>query len=178
MEDTTMGAEIASTALMTTRGVPAIVVGADGSPASRAAVDFAVTEARRRQLSVELLHAFDLPIYATDPMGTAYMAIDREELVAAAEAVLQSEVARIARLAPDVAVRTVAHEGSAGPMLVDASKGAAMVVVGAKQRGELVDLVLGSVGHKVLHHAHCPVVLVPPAQPGAGRAPTQRHERT
>jgi nucleotide-binding universal stress UspA family protein len=138
-----------------------IVVGVDGSPASRAAVDFAIGEAERRHVALDLFHAFDIPVYATDPLGAAYVPIDRDELVAAAEAIVQEEAARVVRIAPDIAVRTVVQQGSASSMLIDASKDAAMVVVGAKHRSELADLVLGSVCHRVVHHATCPVVLVP-----------------
>ena len=107
------------------------------------------------------MHAYDIPIFATDPMGTAYVAIDHDELVGAARIVLDQEAAHVARLAPELPVRAVLHQGSAGQMLVEASKDAAIVVVGAKHRSEFADVVLGSVCHKVLHHAHCPVVLVP-----------------
>lgn len=146
---------------------PTVVVGVDGSSASQAAVMFAVEEATRRHATLELCHAFDIPVYASDPMGVAYVAIDRDELLASAEAVVQEAVTQVRQIAPDLALRTFVQQGSASSMLVDASKNALMVVVGTKHHSEFVDLVLGSVCHRVVHHASCPVVLVPSPVPVA-----------
>ena len=53
-------------------------------------------------------------------------------------------------------------EGSADDAVIDASADAELVVVGSRGRGALKTLVLGSVSQQVLHHAACPVVVVPP----------------
>jgi nucleotide-binding universal stress UspA family protein len=46
--------------------------------------------------------------------------------------------------------------------LLDASKSADLVVVGRRGHGALTGLLLGSVCTELLHHAHCPVTIVPP----------------
>jgi nucleotide-binding universal stress UspA family protein len=59
-------------------------------------------------------------------------------------------------------IRT-AVAGRTGKELVEAAQehGAGLVAIGSHSAGELRALVLGSVAHDVVHHAHCPVLLVP-----------------
>jgi nucleotide-binding universal stress UspA family protein len=49
------------------------------------------------------------------------------------------------------------HPASA---LVDASKGASLLVVGNRGHGEFVDLLIGSVSLHCVAHADCPVVIL------------------
>jgi nucleotide-binding universal stress UspA family protein len=144
-----------------------VVVGTDGSSAARCATHFAAREAERRGAVLEVMHSFEVPITAVDPMGTAYVAIDHEELVASARAVLAAEVERVRAAVPGVAIESSLHEGSPRTMLVDASKDAELVVVGTAQANELTGFVLGSVCRHVLHRAHCPVAVVPTSPDGA-----------
>ena len=55
------------------------------------------------------------------------------------------------------------HLGDPAAALLDAARGAALVVVGSRGLGGFSSLLLGSVGHHVAHHAPCPVVVIPPA---------------
>jgi nucleotide-binding universal stress UspA family protein len=64
---------------------------------------------------------------------------------------------------PQVAVEeSMIGEGEAADVLVDASDGASLVVVGSRGHGRLTSLLLGSTGNKLIHHAACPVAIVRP----------------
>ena len=136
---------------------PRIVVGVDGSEASLDALGWAVEEGRRRGATVEVVHAY-VPV-GHDP----YMVpmIDPAFYRDAAERVLDAAMERVATDAhgPNV-VRRLVMDG-AGPALVELSVGADLVVVSGSGHGHLAEMVLGSVSQYVLHHATCPVVVVP-----------------
>lgn len=125
-----------------------VVVGVDGSPASTLALEHAAAEAARRELRLLVVHA---GVPASEPdTGQA------EEVLAQAV-----EAARAAY--PHLAVDSqVLHTADAAAGLVDASKDASVVVVGSRGRGGFTGLLLGSVSQALVHHAHCPVLVIPP----------------
>lgn len=62
---------------------------------------------------------------------------------------------------PEVAVTESVTEGRAADELIGASAGAALVVVGRRIREYRLGTHLGPVAHAALHHAPCPVAVVP-----------------
>ena len=136
---------------------PRIVVGVDGSDASLAALDWALAEGRRRGATVEVVHAYIPMGYDTYLVPTIDPVVYRD----AADAVLDVAMEHVATDAPGpTVVRRLVMDG-AGPALVELAKGADLLVVSGSGHGHLAELVLGSVSQYVLHHASCPVVLVP-----------------
>lgn len=51
--------------------------------------------------------------------------------------------------------------GHPAGVLAEATKTASAIVVGSHGVGGFKDMLLGSVSHSLLHHAHCPVVVLP-----------------
>jgi nucleotide-binding universal stress UspA family protein len=63
---------------------------------------------------------------------------------------------------PEVTV--LAINGFAAKALISASEDSDLVVVGNRGGGGFPRLSLGAVASQVVHHAHCPVVVVPSAE--------------
>jgi nucleotide-binding universal stress UspA family protein len=134
-----------------------IVVGVDGSEDARRAVDWAVDEARLHGWSLELVHGVEVGVAAASPYGSGVVL---EQLQDAGRQLLDAEVERVRAL--DVTARGILDIGSAAYALIEASRDAAMLVVGTRGHGGFHGLLLGSVSTACVHHAHCPVVVVPP----------------
>jgi nucleotide-binding universal stress UspA family protein len=131
-----------------------IVVGVDGSPHARRALDWALSEARLRGGRCLLICAYEV--------GLAFLAAPIDGLGDAARAVLDHELAFAREGGCPVEGHAVL--GPAAKALVDASQDADLLVVGSRGRGGLTGALLGSVSTVCVHHATCPVVVVrPPA---------------
>jgi nucleotide-binding universal stress UspA family protein len=140
-----------------------IVVGVDGSGSSAAAVGYAFAEAAAHGARVRAVHAWRLPAHPTEPPVQADPAAD--EVAGKAHEVLAEALAGWPDQYPNVeVVRTVA-QGHPAKILIEASRGADLVVVGSRGRGGFHGLALGSVSHAMLHHGLCPVAVVRPTPP-------------
>jgi nucleotide-binding universal stress UspA family protein len=148
----------AAASVVVVRGRPdaegPIVVGVDGSAAADSALGVAIAEAHLRQAGVTAVCAYPKLDPTVVPMGPPYVvdAQDRREAVAAA-------IGRWRETYRDVKVEVHILEGGAAEILIDASAGAQLIVVGTRGHGGFAGLHLGSVGLALLHHAHCPVLV-------------------
>jgi nucleotide-binding universal stress UspA family protein len=61
---------------------------------------------------------------------------------------------------PDITIRPVVVEGHPAPVLVEAAKGADLLVVGSRGHGEFSGMLLGSVSQHCTHHVSCPITIV------------------
>jgi nucleotide-binding universal stress UspA family protein len=135
---------------------PRIVVGTDGSRLAERAVEFAFEEASLRGLPLSVVHCWRLDYPDEAQWDTDAFASRRDEHV---RWVGEGLVALRGKY-PEVTVSTDVLEGRAGVILTEFSRGAELVVVGARGRGGVDRLPLGSVGQTLLHHAHCSVAIV------------------
>lgn len=139
-----------------------IVVGTDGSPAAAAALAYAFQEAARQQSVLHVVSALGLPqgwpTHLLRPLPE-----DNEE-VDARRRELESQLAPLREQHPDVQVELDVHRFAPVHSLAEASNRADLLVVGSRGRGGFHGLAVGSVTHKLMHFAGCPMVVVPNGQ--------------
>jgi nucleotide-binding universal stress UspA family protein len=134
-----------------------IVVGVDGSEHSRRAVRWAQQEAELHGHELTALLAWGLfDQLHVDAGGT----FDPDYGPADAAAAPGATVADTLGAAAAAAVRQVVVCDLPARALLEAARGADLLVVGPRGRGELRDLMLGSVSQACLHRAPCPVAIV------------------
>jgi nucleotide-binding universal stress UspA family protein len=147
------------------KGAPVrrIVVGVDGSEASRVALKHAVDAAI--DWSAELIAFSSMPIAVGTSLrawapGTLDHSAALEELATEVRRIVDEELAG-RDLPAGFSVRHHALDGTASALLVEFSTSVDLVVVGSRGRGGFSGLLLGSTSQAVLHHARCPVMVVP-----------------
>jgi nucleotide-binding universal stress UspA family protein len=142
------------------RNMPSnIVVGVDGSPASYGAVRWGTREAMMRGVPIKLINVV-APTLVSSAMAPNHTITQAEEDKARG---ILKQARRIAEeLAGEKRPDIQSQRQYAGvvPTLVDASNDAQMVVVGSSRRSFSRGM-LGSVIAGLLHHANCPVTVVP-----------------
>jgi nucleotide-binding universal stress UspA family protein len=140
--------------------VSTIVVGVDGSESARAALRFALEEARLRGATVRAVAAWHVPVAA---YGDAFVP-PNPELLSELEPRARRELERaLAHAGPqaDVEIEQVVREGAPARVLLEEAERADLLVVGSRGLGGFRGLLLGSVSQQCSHHAPCPVVIVP-----------------
>lgn len=139
-----------------TTGHRRVVVGTDGSPDARAAVAYAFHEAALRGAELQVIAAW-APTY---PLATHEVAPDPAEEEARHHSDVEEQLAGLRGQFADVTIHTDVLRDSPSSALARASQWADLVVVGSRGLGGFHGLALGSVSHKVLHLATCPVAVV------------------
>jgi nucleotide-binding universal stress UspA family protein len=134
-----------------------IVVGVDGSATSSAALEQACRRAERTGETVVALHAWRTHAPSTDVWNSEPRA---QEGLAHRQVLLAESVAGMRVDHPDVVIEQEAVPVAPVRCLVDASRGASLVVVGSHGLGFFGGLLLGSVSQAVLQRAECPVAVV------------------
>jgi nucleotide-binding universal stress UspA family protein len=140
-----------------------IVVGVDGSGHSRKALERAAAEAvaHNLPLTVLVVHQAVRDVYGS-PSHYPEDASLTSKAKEAAQAETDEVVAGLG--AKPASVTVTAVHGLPADELIKASQGADMVVLGRRGMGGFASLMQGSVTSQVTHHAHCPVLVVPPAE--------------
>jgi nucleotide-binding universal stress UspA family protein len=147
-----------------------IVVGVDGSVASRNALDRALRLGQLTGRTVCVVHAWFVPAPISTGLGTGYL-YDAGSFIDGARRtaldLLDTEVAGgLARLGSDRPVSVSAHEvnDGVGPAIVHLAQDADCVVLGTRTRRRVVGT-LGSAVPYVLHHVTCPTIVIPEDAP-------------
>jgi|ERR1039458_10305517 nucleotide-binding universal stress UspA family protein len=135
---------------------PLIVVGVDGSPLSRNALEFAIEEAQLRHAHLHVTYAYPVmerPV--TGSTGKDYY----DQVEAEAREFLEGIMSK-APSTDGLEVEWLAVPGNPAEVLIEASRGAALLVVGSRGVGGFKGLMMGSVSTQCVHHSHCPVLVV------------------
>ncbi|GLZ27911.1 universal stress protein [Lentzea sp. NBRC 105346] len=141
---------------------PVILVGVDGSPASRDALRWALKEAARSGAEVEAMLAWqrDAAFVPSTAMGLNPYGEKPQRHPAHELHNLVRDVRAEIPDAPDVTEVTIV--GDASHELSRASRFADILVVGTHGYGPLAEVFMGGVAADCLRHAECPVVVIPP----------------
>lgn len=127
-----------------------IVVGVDGSEAGQRALDWAAAEADRVGAVLEIHTAYK----------PGYEFATPTDIRRSMERTIEAATARVSEVTPTVTTTGHMHEQSAASALIEASRGARLLVVGTRGLGGFKGLLLGSVSQQCASHATCPVTLV------------------
>ncbi|MFJ2555052.1 MULTISPECIES: universal stress protein [unclassified Streptomyces] len=137
-----------------------VVLGVGETTGSTSVARFAFHQARSRGAELTAVRAWRCPPYENMP----YPLVDGEQKRAyqqRADECLDQVLGVTAREVPEVTVRRRLVQGTAHQALIEESASADLLVVGAQRRHGVVGLQLSRVNHAMLHHAPCPVAVVP-----------------
>jgi nucleotide-binding universal stress UspA family protein len=142
-----------------------IVVGVDGSTGAEAALRYAIDEARRHGALLRIVGAWSIPpvAYMGVPLPTDFSDDSERAARTSIDRALES-------VGPpdDVAVEIRIAQGQPAAVLVAQAGPADVLVVGSRGLGGFRELLLGSVSQACVHHAPCPVIVVPDPARRAG----------
>jgi nucleotide-binding universal stress UspA family protein len=138
-----------------------IVVGVDGSHGSRAALGWALAQARLTGAAVEVVAVWQQPATYEYSYGAIPFPSPGDSIAAITEKVLAETVADVVGTEDQpVEVHIKVAHGPAAQILLEAAAGAELLVVGSRGHGAFAGMLLGSVSQHCTHHA--PSVIVVP----------------
>lgn len=139
-----------------------VVVGVDGSSTSLTAAEHAARAAVARSRPLHLVHGYLHPLGYGVPLNPYDLGVPAptEE----SRKMLEQVAAELAGRHPTLRVEVRQVAGGPGVTLIEESRRAELVVVGSRGVGGFAGLLLGSVSNQVAQHAHCPVLVVRPAE--------------
>jgi len=147
--------------------VRTVVAGLDGSPESRAAVEWAAREAKLRDLPLKIVHVRE-PV--PERMAQAPL-VGGETMQHWTERIPRESAEGVRLRHPGLEVSTEQPSGRPAEALAEAAQDADLLVLGSRAMGGIGGFMVGSVGLSVVAHAARPVVLV-----RAGEQAADEHE--
>ena len=149
-----------------------ILIATDGSEPAVAAARYVRTFVNPQTVDKITVLAVVRPISGAAFFGEMGMGVVPQETwdalsdaaSSAADAAIQDVVAIVHDLTPNI--DTITRQGSPADEIVHAAEalGVGLIVVGSRGWGEVRSVLLGSVSERVLHLAHCPVLVVRPPE--------------
>ncbi|HWD79698.1 MAG TPA: universal stress protein [Kribbella sp.] len=136
-----------------------VVVGIDGRPDCENAIRWGAAEAASRAAALQLVHAFVWPEFRV-PLGPSDLA---PGLRAQADRIIADAVDLARKFEPGVPVTGRRVDGFPSAVLLAESRTGDLIVIGSRITGPLLGLLVSSAGVELSAHAHCPVVVVRPA---------------
>jgi nucleotide-binding universal stress UspA family protein len=142
-----------------------IVVGVDGSEDSKDALRWAARQAELTATTVTAVMAWQLPV----TFGTVWQMpatygkshdLSQVDFSADAKKTLDAALEEVLGAGAHVVVTPQLVNGHAAPVLIEASRHAALLVVGRSGHGGFAGMLIGSVSQHCVSHAACPVVVV------------------
>ncbi|ALV45242.1 hypothetical protein MB46_06745 [Arthrobacter alpinus] len=130
------------------------MVGVDGSPASRAALEWAAHRAQQQGRPLLLVHS--VPDYLVSPEG-----VDYQTFRAGLQGMLDSEANRVRGLVPAVEVRSSLQFGEPARVLAELSARSVMVVVGTDRTADVQGERFGTLNFQLAMIGRCPVAVIP-----------------
>ncbi|WIY00446.1 universal stress protein [Amycolatopsis mongoliensis] len=144
-----------------------VVVGADGSPDSDAALAFACEEARLRGTGLVAVHTWS-DVLADGMLRPHPMQEDPAEIEKEERDKLAQQVSGWQVKYPDVAIDIEVTRGRPVRTLLERGEHAQLIVVGCRGRGGFTGMLLGSTSQALIAHSPCPVAVVRPQRTGSG----------
>jgi len=134
-----------------------IVCGVDGSAASRRALRWAIDEAVKRGAEVHAVTA-----WTWDGLEDLGAPTTPTEALERAQRILDATVDEVVAGLDEVpVVERTCERGEPSDALAAAASGADLLILGSHGHGSIHDKLLGSTSERTVHHAPCPVVIVP-----------------
>jgi nucleotide-binding universal stress UspA family protein len=136
-----------------------VVVGIDGSDASLDALNWAARQADLTASNLEVVMTWQWPTSFGWGVPVPDDVNPEEDVRKTLETALDPVRVRY----PDLRIDAHVVNGHPAPALVEASKGADLLVVGSRGHGEFVGMLIGSVSEFCTTNAHCPVLVHRPS---------------
>jgi nucleotide-binding universal stress UspA family protein len=156
---------------------PVVVVGVDGSSESIEALCWAVGYARRTGGTVRAVIAWQHQIHPySSYAGVAMVFPETLDFEEEARESLRGLVTDVVGKSECPPIQQLVLEGHPAALLVEESKSADLLAVGARGHGAFTDLLIGSVSNHCVHHAACPVLVVRRHEELSPPVPTSDHD--
>ena len=150
---------------MSESGGGRITVGVDGSPASAAALRWAVDLARLRNAEIVAVCAWHVPLASLAPYSPVSRRPTQDGERGRAAAFLAGAMQTAWSLAPDVKVRAALVCGPPAHVIIDHCADTDLLVLGAHHAAAAPGRTMGAIAASCLRLARCPVVIVAAASP-------------